>query len=276
MQHRLLTKGLALAAGLLLAATTITPAAAVPDPHPLTLRYTALGDSYAAGLGAGDLIDAASGRFSQAYPVQLVGKAYKVNFLAESGAKIADVIDQAEHVPATTRRITLTVGGNDVGFGEIALACADGPESCAAALAVPRPTPDQVGGSLALLMMALSERAPKATIYVTGYPVLFEVSAMSGCATLDSTLWLSAGQVDQATRALNELIQVVALSNGGVFVDVEDDFAGQGLCNPLSTLLNPPMPDLSFPTGFNPASLHPTAAGQAAYAAAIMAAGFDS
>ena len=60
------------------------------------------------------------------------------------------------------------------------------------------------------------------------------------------------------------------------FVDVEDDFAGQGLCNPLSTLLNPPMPDLSFPTGFSPASLHPTAAGQAAYAAAIMAAGFDS
>lgn len=265
MQHRLLTKGVALAAGLLLAAAAVTPAAAGPL-SPNRDRYAALGDSYAAGLGVSA---------SEAYPALLAGRVNKVTALAESGATTVQVLaEQVPMVPSTARQITLTVGGNDVGFGDIAIACASGPAACAAALQQERPLAAQLPTNLTMLIQSLKQRAPMATVYVTGYPVLFEVG-MSGCATLPPELWGYAAAFDQATRDLNDAVGYIAAANGATFVDVEDGFGGQGLCNPSSTLLYPPMPEPSSPTGFSPVPLHPTAAGQAVYAAAIEAAGFD-
>ena len=275
MQHRLLTKGLALAAGLLLAATAITPATAVPNPHPMTLRYTALGDSYAAGLGAGlPLYQDASGRSSEAYPVQLVGKAYKVNFLAYSGYEIADVMAQVTSVPTTTRRITLTVGGNDVGFMTVAQTCAETPSLCQDAILAAAEELGDMGADLGLLIMALKTQAPKATIFVTWYPQIFQPSLTLGCPALPllpvEALYAADSAIESLNPAiqpgLNDVIQGVAMGAGAVYVDVN---VPQGICTApdvyiFATTLNGGVP------------LHPTAAGQAAYAAAIMAAGFDS
>ncbi|HSO70814.1 MAG TPA: SGNH/GDSL hydrolase family protein [Arachnia sp.] len=272
MQHRLLTKGLALAAGLLLAATTITPATA-GQLTPNRARYAALGDSYAAGVGVAP---------SEAYPVLLAGKANKVTFLAESGATtVAVLTEQVPLVPTTARQITLTVGGNDIGFGVVALACAGDPESvaCVAALANAQQALLDLPGDLAELMTAVRTRAPHAQIYVTGYPLLFQPLDQAGfCMPIQqlnplitpTTLMQADALVDGLNAVIEGVVATVNFQDERVeFVDVIDEFP-TGLCG--GNLIYPPMP--ISPTEFAPSSLHPTTLGQQAYAAAIAGAGF--
>lgn len=255
MQHRLLAKGVALAAGLLLAAAAITPAAAGPL-SPNRDRYAALGDSYAAGLGVSA---------SEAYPALLAGKVNKVTTVAESGATTVQVLaDQVPMVPSTAQQITLTVGGNDVGFIAVAQACASDPAACEGAIAAAASGLPAMGQSLATLIGALKIKAPQATIYVTGYPHVFQPSMTSGCPSLPTIPAGALFAADAAVDSMNGVIQQAAVMTGAVYVDVDM-----------------PARMCTAPNGYIAATwdggvpLHPTAAGQAVYAAAIGAAGFD-
>ena len=104
----------------------------------------------------------------------------------------------------------------------------------------------------------MHERAPRAEIYVTGYPILFQAPSAICPASLDL--------FDQANAALNAAIQEVAEANDATYVDVADDFTGHGICHgPASWIL---------PSGT--AALHPTERGQEAYAEAVEATSFTS
>ncbi|AQX15410.1 hypothetical protein BCR15_03830 [Tessaracoccus lapidicaptus] len=264
MQHRLLTKGVALAAGLLLAAAAITPAAAGPL-SPNRDRYAALGDSYAAGVGVSS---------SEAYPALLAGKVNKVTTVAESGATTVQVLaEQVPMVPSTAQQITLTVGGNDVGFIAVAQACASDPAACEGAIAAAASGLPAMGQSLATLIGALKIKAPQATIYVTGYPHVFQPMSLPGdmysCPALQMPGMpeidpADLAAADIAVTGLNSVIHGAAMATGAVYVDVD---MPAGICT---------APDMYIAATWDGGvPLHPTAAGQVVYAAAIEAAGFD-
>lgn len=283
--HRMARGVAAVAAAAALATTAIAPAAADNDA-PNRGRYTALGDSFAAGAGLTPLRRAGDSlRSSDAYPVLLADGANRVTFLAERGATVDDVLAQVATMPESARQVTVTVGGNDVGFVDVLMSCAGGLQtvSCQAALqrafVASRELPEELG----LLLAAIRERAPQATVYVTGYPQLFQLSPTGACATLDRAGFpydpAAVQTIDNAALGLNQIIEgtvtataLATLDRGLVFVDVTDEFAGRGACSPDGHIAPPAlMPGTMVPL---PSSLHPTAEGQEAYAEAIVDEGF--
>jgi hypothetical protein len=98
-----------------------------------------MGDSYAAGIGAGRLIHFDQGcfRYDEAYPVVLDGELQphpsRFNFVACSGDKFPTILEkQFRDAPSTRTRpnwgdkpefVTLSMGGNDIGFKELVSTC---------------------------------------------------------------------------------------------------------------------------------------------------------
>ena len=121
------------------------------------------------------------------------------------------------------------------------------------------PDPDGTSEGFATLNEILTLK-PDAKVIVTGYPLLFHLDS-SGV----NSKYQWADEVNAETVVLNDVIESVATSNGAVFVDVEDDFAGHGVGSTA-----PWINDWSWLSTTN--GFHPTASGYVAYAAAIRAA----
>ena len=291
---------LAVVAGLV-TSLVLTGAAALPaqaaKPQPVSPRtYSALGDSYASGFGAGATINALY-QSAQAYPVVLA-KGANVNFLAVgSGGTTATVAAyQIPLIPRTTKQVTLTVGGNDLGFVPKATACFTDPTACAFSDA-DRVKLRTLTTSLSANIAAIHAKAPAATIYVTGYPLLFQAAQTPGdsglCIAGDTPygpLGISEAQADALDAdavALNHAIQSAIARRTErytKYVDVTAAFTGHGLCGTPSYTSQVPNPNSYInpvhvtTAGVDAAAgpLHPTAAGQQAYAASIRAEGFRS
>ncbi len=111
-------------------------------------QWTAFGDSYSAGVGAGSYSGVPGGgkggdcrRSTGSFPAQLddtpdfkTNTSHVFRFLACSGAVVGDVLAEgadsqinqfraAENKPGNTEYATISIGGNDVGFGAIIKAC---------------------------------------------------------------------------------------------------------------------------------------------------------
>lgn len=93
-------------------------------------RYAALGDSFAAGIGVGDRLSGgdakACSRYEGGYPnkIQAEVKAQDYQFLACSGAVTQDMIQkQVPQLSGKYDLITISGGGNDVGFSDVLKAC---------------------------------------------------------------------------------------------------------------------------------------------------------
>jgi len=294
---------LAVLAGLV-TTLVLTGAAAFPaqaaEPQPISPRtYSALGDSFAAGFGAGKPINA-QGQSAQAYPVVLAG-GDNLNFLASAWARTGSAVttatvaaDQIPFVPHTTKQVTLTVGGNDLGFVPKATACFMDPTVCAFN-AADRVKLRTLTKSLSSNIAAIHAAAPAATIYVTGYPLLFQAAQSPHdrglCVAGDTAtgpLVISEAQADAMDAdavALNSAIKSAITRRThdyANYVDVTAAFTGHGLCGTPSSTSQLPNPH----TYINPVHvtgtsvdvttgpLHPTAAGQRAYASSIRAKGF--
>ncbi|KAI4189588.1 MAG: hypothetical protein LQ346_005088 [Caloplaca aetnensis] len=109
--------------------------------------WTAIGDSFAAGIGAGQYPktheDTSCSRYGDAYPVMLndlmeIPQA-SFNFIACTGAISAEIKDQAKQLALGSQDLlTISAGGNDVGFSTVLKECVYLPSSekaCEAALA---------------------------------------------------------------------------------------------------------------------------------------------
>ena len=284
---------LAVLAGLV-TTLVLTGAAAFPaqaaKPQPISPRpYSALGDSFAAGLGAGPVNTL--GQSAEAYPVVLArGGNLNLNFLAVAGGTTAIVAaDQIPLIPDTTQQVTLTVGGNDLGFVPKAMACFNALAACAFSAADLGTLTESLSADIAAIHVA----APAATIYLTGYPLLFQAAQTlqdNGlCVAGDTTtgpLVISEAQadaMDAGAVALNSAIMSAIAgptydyANYANYVDVTAAFTGHGLCGtPSSELPNPVsyINPVHVPATVIAVPLHPNAAGQQAYAASISAKGF--
>ncbi|WP_171013178.1 SGNH/GDSL hydrolase family protein [Microbacterium sp. 2FI] len=286
-QIALAVAGLLLAGGIVVAATIAAPPASAAGISVLAGKggngggkggggggggggtteaaWGAIGDSFASGVGAGSYLDNTCYRSSKSYPSLLGSDTDKqlVSFLACSGADTAAVTSQAASLSTTLKTVTVTVGGNDVGFADVMQNCFVLPSSsCRSEIDAGAALAQSEGfrANLAGVITAVKLRAPNATVMVTGYPRLFWLNA-SGV----NPKYAWADEVNLETSALNDVIEQVATANGATFVDVEPAFAGRGIGSS-----SPWINDWRWLSSTN--SFHPNAAGYVAYAAAIRSA----
>src|ERR1700721_569489 len=110
----------------------------IPAQAASAVHYVALGDSYSAGVGAGGN----SGSCDQS-PNAYAALWAKANSLASftfaacSGATTSDVINsQLSSLSSSTTLVSITIGGNAVGFSSIMETCVlHSPSSCESAVA---------------------------------------------------------------------------------------------------------------------------------------------
>ncbi len=207
-----------------------SPAAATPPPT----RYAAIGDSFAAGVGAGSY-DKASGechRSSRAYPALWAAEHHPAAYLfaACSGAGTQAVLrDQLPLVPADSTLVTLTVGGNDLGFADAVIGCLQPfttDAKCDAALdESERRLRDELPASLEQTYRAVSSAAPAARVVVTGYPHLLETG--TGCPVGTDP---RRARFNALTDRLDETIERQSAKQGFEFADVRSAFSGHGVC----------------------------------------------
>ena len=235
------------------------PAVAAPRAP---LSYVALGDSYASGFGAGSYVNGCGqsplglpGILDAKKQVDLVGNA------TCAGAKAAverngpiDLPEQVAGLAAAgslsgeTDLVTVSAGGNDAGFAQIAGACITQPTAvCEQVIAAQNAAALPVlARNLDSLYDSISAAAPKAEVVVTGYPHLFSPEFGNPVIPVASQTAFNAG-----TDALNAVIRQQAEANGFTYVDLVPKFEGHGLGSPDPWITSIGAPD----------ALHPTAKG---------------
>lgn len=225
--------------------------------------YVAFGDSYASGYGGGAVLDAC-GHTGEGYP-SLLDALPRVELDADrscAGATALStppappqgVVDLPEQIAAATAAgeltrktdlVTVTIGGNDVQFGAVVLACGGEvlPATCAPAIAQAQAyAAGAVVPQLQQSFTAIRAAAPRAELVLTGYPHLFE-GTTAGPLSIEAQNLFNAG-----TDALNGLLAQQV--GDGTFVDVTAAFQGHGIGSADPWILSE-----------QPFSLHPNATG---------------
>ncbi len=262
-----------------------TPAQAVPTLHPAAAaRYLAVGDSIPAGVGVGE---------DHAYPAILDHLSRRLDLiedLAVSGATVTDVAAQLAAVPeagrASVRRISLTVGANDIGWGAALALCVNAPAECADTVVDPS-TGATLGQAIGVAMAGLSASLPallaqahrwypNATIYVSSYYRLFGSKAKD-CVLADGAVvsagnqaWLNA-TVDRLNATIRHSVASANASGRARvarYVNAAQLFRGHGFCDKGSRWVFGP---IEVALGVDAAAIaHPNYRGQAAYALAFL------
>lgn len=256
------------------AATTTAEAAA-----PALTRYVALGDSFAA---LGPTAAPTSGpagclRSSRNYPAVLADQIGIGEFVDATcgGARTGDMTapqtdltpPQFDALTAGTDLVTLSIGGNDIGFGAIAECIARTPGGSPGSPCRDRldsqvsQALDGLGGRLDAVHTGIGERSPRARVVVTAYLPL--VPAAGGCDFLDR---VSPGDVSWARDVTGRVNRAVtgAATRAGAEVVLPRDAADRHACAAADVRYT----DFTgIETGSHP--MHPTAEGQRAMAAAV-------
>jgi hypothetical protein len=165
---------------------------------------------------------------------------------------------QLQSLDVRDKIVALTVGGNDVHFADVMLACIS-PENCAGLDSLVSLRISVVRSRLGELYSNMLAAAPRAQIYVVGYPHLFARRITLSCRAqglLNSEVrWLN-GKVDDLNAASKFAIS--GIDNARLhFVDTTTAFQGGEACSDSHLFMNEAVlsPDIRY-------SFHPTAAGQ--------------
>jgi lysophospholipase L1-like esterase len=244
----------ALAATLALILATAAPASAAGA------NYVALGDSYSSGVGAGSYIassgscDRSTNAFSQLWANTHAPASYRS--VACSGATTASVTSgQLSALGASTSLVSLTVGGNDVGFASVLQDCVlYGTNTCVSKINAAEAQANAVlPGRLDALYSAIHRLSPGARVVVLSYPRFYDTSVWF-CVGLSDT---SHRKINEGADVLDDLAQKAAGRHGFAFADVRSRFAARHeICDGSKSWLHAlDLSDIG-------SSYHPTAAGQ--------------
>ena len=292
--------------------------------------YVAMGDSFSSGEGTGvylagtDTADNRCHRSPLAYPPLLSEDSRRLRpltFVACSGAATRDLYTtnaanpsegpQLDALKRRTRAVSLTIGGNDVVFVDVARACVQVGAStgfgCStnpslnavvnarlAALAGASVPGTEAITPISKVLADINRASPRAEIYLGGYPELFgsrsrnflsEDAAPSGSVcvvnrTLGAGVDFDDAQwINSRTRQLNAILRdgVQQARRAGVratFVPASR-FDSHGLCDDRTSWIQPLLVDgTGGVASVRSESLHPTAEGhRRGYAPAFEAAG---
>lgn len=261
-----------------IAAFAISGSGGVPPipSEPKPLEYVALGDSYSSGEANSPFIntknDKICHRSEKAWPYIVDNKIKQVKLAGElacSGAKastafVKSYLGQKPQLEAMKNLnpdlVTVTIGGNDIGFGPILRYCylyqCTNKDFDKEAKVI-----DTFGKVASGYYNAIKTEAPKARTVVVGYPQLFpsKQSSTTRCG------WLSSNErtrLNELGERLNKRLEAAAKGVGFEFVSTNNALNGHELCTKDSW---------AYPIGKAPATSdgHPLAKGQNAIAALV-------
>jgi lysophospholipase L1-like esterase len=226
----------------------------IPAHAASAVNYVALGDSYASGVGAGGTSGSCA-RSPNAYPAlwATANSPASFTFAACSGATTSDVVNsQLSALNASTTLVSLTIGGNDVGFSTIMETCVlKSTSSCESAVSAGEQIASStLPGRLNTLLADIRSRAPGAKIVLVDYPDFYDLNVFL-CIGLSKA---DHQALDNGINDLDGVIQTAAAGPGDTFADVRSQFSGHELCDGSGWLNS-----VTLPIGN---SYHPTAAGQ--------------
>ena len=254
----MLSKRITAALAALVAATVASLTLAAPAQAAAAVHYVALGDSYSSGVGAGSYISSSGDckRSTKAYP-QLWANAHSPASyvsVACSGATTTSVINsQLSALKSTTTLVSITVGGNDVGFANIMTTCVlQGQTQCVAsvdtAMANAR---SSLATKLGKVYAGIRSKAPNAKVVVLSYPVFYQLGVT--CVGLTAT---SRAKINSGINLVDDITRTTAAQYGFTFADVRSIFVGHQLCSGDKWIRALNFADIGI-------SYHPFAAGQA-------------
>lgn len=271
----------------------------------LSGNYVAMGDSFASGEGAGDYHEGTNydrrddwdprnwgdddhnrcRRSSNAYAERIFrGNDFVggLTMVSCSGARMDEQVydpnpdhtgegPQIDSLDDDTSLVTISIGGNDLGFGPVIRDCMINGQRGVPVMAKCQDTWDEeldrrieeLRPQLVALYTDLRERAPNARIIIMGYPRLFHEPPSEPLSNLlfgEDQLWMN-GKAD----ALNAMLREAAREAGVEFIDPTDAFIGHGVGSddPWINDMDWGGPGISL---FDPGSFHPNAAGHEAMA----------
>lgn len=269
--------------------------ALVPSEAPAT-GLVALGDSFSSGHGAAPYDPATVGlgntcfRSPSAWPLLLARKLrVPAGSVACNGARAPEVVtsdlrraeverrtSQIARIGGDPELVTITIGGNDVGFSTVLRRCIAG--DCEESYAKPD------GGDVLDDRIAVLERelpstyeaiklaAPRAQVVVVGYPRLFPRAVPrrvpGDCAAWDRFRPNEILYLNRLTRRLNAAIARAAAARLVTYVGVGDAFEGEELRCTGRSLVHRLRLTLGWPP-YRLDSFHPNNAGHARLAEEI-------
>ncbi len=265
--------------GLLLPASTSSGAQ--------TGSYTALGDSYAAGPIVPTQQPTPIGCLKSDHNyAHLVATALTAPLRDAtcSGAKTDNMTapqnvgggpnpPQFDSLDAATTLVTITIGGNDIGFTEIALSCITGDPNghpCQDRYVVGGV--DEISGRIAAtapkvaaVLQGIHTRAPNATVFFVSYlSITPEVG--NGCWPQLPFAYADVPYLRAKEQELNAMLAAQAAANGANFVDAHVASVGHDACTAPGIRWVEPVPATALA-----APLHPNTLGMECVAQLVLA-----
>jgi lysophospholipase L1-like esterase len=224
------TRAVAPILGAILLALSISGSAFAAD------KYVALGDSYSAGNGANSTnLDSGCNRNTYAYPYLISQQRANtaLTFVACSGAVTGDVINgQVNSVTSDTKIVTITIGGNDIGFTNLILACTT--LGCSSQIAASdAKITNELPAKLNSTYAAIKAKAPTAKVVVLGYANPF---ANRTCLAATGVSLSEEASLTTLIGHLDSTIKARALAYGFSYADVNPAWTGHDICasNPFT------------------------------------------
>lgn len=217
--------------GVLLVVLSLSASAFAAD------QYVALGDSYSAGNGANSTnLDSSCNRNTYAYPYLLAQqKGLALSFVACSGAVTGDVINsQSNALSSTTKLVTITIGGNDIGFTSLILACTT--LGCSSQISSSQSKiTNELPAKLNSTYATIKAKAPNAKVVVLGYGRPF-ASPSRTCLAATGVSSSEETSLTTLVDNLNNTIKARAQAYGFSYADVNPYWAGHDVCasNPFT------------------------------------------
>src|SRR6478609_5039311 len=251
-------------------------------------NYVGLGDSYAAGpLIPNPLLPLGCLKSSNNYAhLAAPGIGLSLRDASCSGAKTTNMTNpqnvepdgpnppQFNSLDASTTVVSLTIGGNDIGFSEVA-------ESCITVNPFSHPCLDKYnpGGNdqlkarieatapkVAAVLQGIHARSPSAKIYVLNYPAIFPETGL-GCWPQMPIGFSDVSYLRSTEQRLNNMLATQSAANGATLVNWYGASIGHDACKGSSTRWVEPLVP-----GTLAAPIHPNKQGMAGGAATLVAA----
>lgn len=249
--------------------------------------YVSLGDSYAAGpFIPNPVLPLGCLKSDHNYPHLSAASIGPLKDASCSGATTDDMTNpqnvepdgpnppQFNSLSASTEVVSLTIGGNDIGFSEIAESCitlnpfsspcrdkytSGGKDQVAERIAATAP-------KVAAVLQGIHARSPKARVYVLNYPAIFPETG-SGCWPQMPVSFKDAPYLRAKEQELDAMIATQTAANGATLVNWYAASIGHDACKSSSVRwVEPLVPN-------NPAApIHPNLHGMEGGAAALVAA----
>ncbi|MDE2596409.1 MAG: SGNH/GDSL hydrolase family protein [Sphingomonadales bacterium] len=238
-------------------------------------QYVALGSSFAAGLGLGPRMPGSPlvcMRSTHGYPHLLAAMTgLSLVDMSCSGSTTDHILHggqvflgpQLDAIGPETRLVTITSGGNDVGYiGDLTLASGRGGMIGKLLWKGPKPVAERDFGkvteNVVRIVQEIRRRAPRAVVVVVSYPAVLPEQGSCAALGIDAAM---ADTGRQIAARLHDATQAAARRAGAVFVDMAAAGAGHDACAP-EPWVNGAAPASGAP-------FHPSQAGARATAAEV-------